>query len=63
MTIQVTIGKWYAVSGAAGDTVTSPDGTKIYCTVPQGGQGVFLAQRSPVVTSSDSMEVTQEKNP
>ena len=63
MIINVTIGKWYAVSGAAGDTVTSPDGTKTYCTVPEGGQGHFLAQRSEVVTSDDSMELTQEKNP
>ena len=55
----VTVKKWYVVSGTAGDTVTSPDGSKIFCTVPEGGQGIFYATAPKVVTSDDSVEVVE----
>lgn len=55
----VTTKKWYVVSGTAGDTVTSPDGSKIFCTVPEGGQGIFYATAPIVVTSNDSVEVVE----
>ena len=55
----VTVKKWYVVSGTAGDTVTSPDGSKIFCTVPEGGQGIFYATSPKVVTSDDSVEVVE----
>jgi hypothetical protein len=55
----VTTKKWYVVSGTAGDTVTSPDGSKIFCTVPEGGQGIFYATSPIVVTSNDSVEVVE----
>lgn len=53
----VTTKKWYVVTGTAGATVTSPDGSKTFCTVPEGGQGVFYATAPKVVTSDDSVEV------
>lgn len=59
MTIQVTIGKWYAVSGAAGATVTTPDGSITLCTIPDGGQGYFNAPTTSVETSDDTVKVTQ----
>ena len=55
----VTVKKWYVVTGTAGDTVTSPDGSKIFCTVPEGGQGIFYATAPKVVTSDDSVEVVE----
>lgn len=55
----VTTKKWYVVTGTAGATVTSPDGKKTYCTVPEGGQGVFYATAPKVVTSDDSVEVVE----
>lgn len=55
----ITTKKWYVVSGTAGDTVTSPDGSKIFCTVPEGGQGIFYATAPKVVTSNDSVEVVE----
>ena len=55
----VTVKKWYVVTGTAGATVTSPDGSKIFCTVPDGGQGTFYATTPKVVTSDDSVEVVE----
>ena len=55
----VTVKKWYVVTGTAGATVTSPDGSKTFCTVPEGGQGVFYATIPKVVTSDDSVEVVE----
>lgn len=55
----VTTKKWYVVTGTAGATVTSPDGSKTFCTVPEGGQGVFYATTPKVVTSDDSVEVAE----
>ena len=55
----VTVKKWYVVTGTAGATVTSPDGSKTFCTVPEGGQGTFYATTPKVVTSDDSVEVVE----
>ncbi len=55
----VTTKKWYVVTGTAGATVTSPDGSKTFCTIPEGGQGTFYATTSKVVTSDDSVEVVE----
>lgn len=58
MEIEVTPKKWYVVSGAAGATVSKPDGTVI-ATVPTGGQAAFMATTSSVVTSDDLVEVVE----
>lgn len=59
MTRNVTIKTWYVVSGTAGATVKSEDGTVTFCTIPEGGQGYFYATADKVVTSDDSVKITE----
>lgn len=59
MELTVTVKKWYVVTGTAGATVTSPDGSKTFCTIPDGGQATFYATTPKVVTSDDSVEVVE----
>ena len=52
-----TIGKMYAVTSAAGCTVTTPDGLPI-CTVEAGTQGYFTAPTSTVEVDDDAALLT-----
>ena len=55
--INVTIGQWYVVEGAAGDTVTNPSTGRPIATVEDGKQTSFYATTAVVVASSDSVQV------
>ncbi|MBR4311454.1 MAG: hypothetical protein IKW19_05950 [Akkermansia sp.] len=56
-----TIGKMYAVTSAAGCTVTTPDGLPI-CTVEAGTQGYFTAPTSTVEVDDDAALLTATFN-
>lgn len=58
MEITVTPKKWYVVSGAAGSTISTPEGVVI-ATVPDGGQASFYATTYTVEASDDSTEVVE----
>ena len=55
--INVTIGQWYVVEGAAGDTITNPSTGRAIATVEEGKQASFYATTAVVVASSDSVQV------
>lgn len=55
--INVTIGQWYVVEGAAGDTITNPSTGRAIATVEDGKQASFYATSAVVVASSDSIQV------
>lgn len=55
--INVTIGQWYVVEGAAGDTITNPSTGRAIATVEEGKQASFYATSAVVVASSDSVQV------
>lgn len=56
-TIQVAYHRWHVVTGPAGGTVKSVDGSVTYCTIPEGGQGSFYAVTTEVVLSDESIGV------
>ena len=62
MEIDVAFHKWHVVAGPVGGTVTSVDGSKTFCTIPEGGQGTFYATVTKVVTSDDSITVDEVVN-
>ena len=54
--------KWYVVGGPAGGKVTNEDGSVVYCTIPDNGQGCFYAT-STVVYKSDAAVTIDVVNP
>jgi len=59
MTVKVAYHKWHVVTGPAGGTVKSLDGTVTFCKIPENGQGGFYATTTEVVTSVDSIEIDE----